>query len=576
MLKKSTAALALAILLLSVLPASAAFPSRILTVTFGQDRIAEGRLTADAVVQRVGSPERAVVSMGYYRADGTLVCFDAKAVELETVSQTVALCQGTAGLEIDVPDRPEEGDYVKVIAMSASSLEPYIVNGECVLKYSPSSEAETEYEGIYERYYTLETDQGSLAISSGKLTVAGQGTQFRLKDMSEDFVAFVDASSGGQRRLSYDGETLGRRLYGFGGSSMLWRLVPHGDKYYIEHSDGGYLAVENGEAVISAAPCEFSLVKQRETPFTLMTSLDGYKLLSDAEKQRITEIYTSVGAEIFPSGTNSDSILDTAEAAFETLYSEKDSLTPQQQKERILEIAKTPPSYNSGETDEISAVSIGSLPGGGADVTKADPVSETIYIWDTGEKEYTRVDVTYTGFGHSQTVKFYYDETGAQNAETAILALARFPYEYRQFLEQVNVYVPSGSFTYNCDHSVLTVRVQDGTGIETMARNIAHELGHSVDFCANGNPDSASYHWSQGEKWQQAVEADMLAISKYGNQYDEVTGERNYYEEFAEFSRLYFQSYGNRDRQIGIKQLFPNQLASFERMLDKIGMEPLY
>jgi hypothetical protein len=42
-------------------------------------------------------------------------------------------------------------------------------------------------------------------------------------------------------------------------------------------------------------------------------------------------------------------------------------------------------------------------------------------------------------------------------------------------------------------------------------------------------------------------------------------------EGFAEFARLYWLSYGNRDLEIGVKQLYPNRFSSFNRMLTKIG-----
>ncbi len=570
------------VMLFGLVPSVAAETTVYAAVSYGEDYLTAGTLTAEVGVSEIGAAANRgfIAALLYCAADGGVIDFSAKKLETSLYNEAYGIYSAKASFQLEIPADVTEGQYAKAIVLDGVTLAPIAVSGgtiECV------DNAETAYDGIFERYYTLDGADGSIAVDGSSVSVAAEGTPLRLKDMAEGYVAFEN-SENPKNRLCNKSGAAGCRIYGFGGESMLWKLVSAGEEYYVQSYDGGYLAVEGGEAVIGQEPYPFKLNFVRESGFTLMTSLEGFRLLPEDTRQRVIEICTSVGAEIFPNGTNQNSILDSAEMKFKELYADREGLTPEEQRDKILEIMQTPPSYNTGVTDEISSVTIENLPGGGAEISKSGVQQETLYIWDTGTKEYNRIDVTYTdtGFGESQSVKFYYDESGATNVQAAIEALAVFPYEYRKFIEQVNVYVPENTFTYNCNGTLLTVRVQDGTKAEAMARSFAHELGHSADFLANGADMSYySAHWCQSEEWKQAVEKDLIIVSEYGNQFytdpaDEKYGKRNLCENFAEFARLYFQSYGNRDRQIGIRQLFPNQFASFERMLDKIGMEQLF
>ncbi len=569
-MRKLLATLTAMCMIFAALPVLAVEMTDIAQVTFRIDnalvsdgRLAPGRITAS--VQVVGSGKY-LTSLGYYDGGGKLADFSAKALQTAPMGQFEL---GSATLTLDVPKGLEDGAAVRVIVMDAQTLEPMTVNNSALVYKAPVTDADTGYDGIYERYYTLDGGDGSIAVvqegTRKYLRASETGTPFRLKDMGGGWVGFADE----KYRLYDNGGTPGRRIYGFGSTTMLWKLIPEGEQYCIQNYDGGYLAIEGGEVVLRSEPYPFALTKTGESPFTLVTAVEGYKLLTEAQKQRLTEICTSPGAVVLPNGSNGDSLLDTMEAAFTRIYDSRDATTPETQKSAILAAMATVPSYNAAGTNEINAVTITGLPGGDAEISQSGPVKEKLYVWDAGEKEYDRLDVTYTGSGHSQTVKFYYDETGANNVQTAIQALARFPYEYRQFIQQVNVYVPASSYSYNCDGKVLTVRVTDGTNAETMARNFCHELGHSVEFLANGGAyEKPETHWCHSEEWQRAIEADILPVSKYGSS--------NSDEGLAEFARLYFQSWGSHDRMEGVKTLYPNRYASFNKLLEAIGMKPLY
>ncbi len=572
-MRKLIAVLTALCMLFTALPVLAVEITDMAQVTYSIDyaEVSNGRLTSGhvlAIVQIVSQKAGGsyLVSLGYYDRNGRLANFSAESVLTHAAS---GYNLANSMLTLDVPKELEDGASVRVIVMDAQTLEPMTVNNSTLTCHSSEPKLTPGYDGIYERYYTIDGADGSLAVvqegTRKYLRVSETGTPFRLKDMGGGWVGFAD-----EKYRLYDNEgTPGRRIYGFGSTAMLWKLIPEGEQYYIQNYDGGYLAFDGGEAVLREEPYPFTLTKTGETPFTLVTAVEGYKLLTEAQKQRLTEICTSPGAVVLPNGSNGNSLLDTMEAAFTKIYDNRDTTTPEEQKNAILTAMATTASYNAAGTNEINAVTITGLPDGDAEISQSGPVKEKLYIWDTGEKEYNRIEVTYTGSGHSQTVKFYYDETGGNNVQAAIQALARFPYEYRQFIQQVNVYVPASSFTYNCDGKVLTVRVTDGTNVETMARNFAHELGHSIEFLANGAAyEKPETHWCHSEEWQKAIGDDILPVSEYGSS--------NSDEGLAEFARLYFQSWGSHDRIEGVKTLYPNRYASFNKLLKNIGMEPLY
>lgn len=573
MRKKAVSLLLAAVLALAFVPVFAEAPP-MAQVTFRTDNsvvsdgsLAPGRLTASVQILSPNAPEKYIVSLNYRDADGALLDFSAG--KAETVSSS-GLYFTTVIRSLDIPVDLEYGATARVIIMDADTLEPVELSGGVLTRKRPETDVETGYRGIYERLYTIDGEDGSIVTQRAAVAVGDEGTLFRLKDMGEGYVAFADNSSATHRLAASDG-ALSRRIYGFGGTSMLWKLEPaEGGKYNIKSYDGTYLAVENGLAVLRNDPYPFGLTCVGETPFTLMTSLPGYELLTEAQKERITQICTSVGAAVFPNGTNSRSLLDIMEGKFAALYENRDSVTAEQQRDDILAAVKTDPVFaGSGVTDELLDVGLTGLPGGGADFVCAEPVDEYLYIWDLGEGYHKRIDVTYTTEDTVQTIPFYTDDPSYQNLQYSIEALARFPYAYRRFLKKVCVYPsPDGGSAFYCDGPVLTVRLAWISSVDSIARGFSHELGHSIDMSSGGNFEDNTTHWCQTDEWKAAVENDILPVSEYGSS--------NLYEGLAEFARLYCQSYGNRDRMTGLKQLYPNRYASFVNLMKKVGMEPLY
>lgn len=567
MSKKIIALLIALTLILASIPMSVS-AAPMIQAAFSKSTLTAGNLGASISLfdMNAGEQKKVFAALLYQDADGALLDFSAATVTTER--NTYGFYSADIHLSLHIPETVTDGHTARIIVLDALTLAPISLLSDSTIKYVPASEP--VYTGMFERYYTLDSEDGSIAIiSEGTrkyVRVADAGTSFRLKDMSDGYVSFVDSTSTRYRLQSSNGAP-GRGMYTYGGSdAMLWKLIPEGDRYYIEHHDGGYLAIENGAAVISETPYAFSLTFADESAFTLMTSLPGFKLFTEEEQQRIIDICTSVGASVFPRGDATGAgttFLDKCETAFSQLYNNRQNSAPEDQKAAILKAVQTP--LYSGIDDFIN---LNPLPGGDAAITRSEVMREKLYIWDTGEKEYNRVDVTYTTADSSQTVKFYYDETGAVNVEAAIEAVGRFPYKYRQYLKQVNVYVPAEGFSYNCDGPVLTVRVYDNTSADAMTRGFAHELGHSIDMAGGGDYTNTSTHWCQSKEWQRAATDDLVIVSDYAAE--------NYYEGLAEFARLYFQCYGSRDRMIGLKQLFPNQYESFGHLLERAGMEHLF
>lgn len=534
-------------------------------LVFGKSVLTAGEITVSGKIIRIGSPEDVLVSFGFYRSDGTLEKFSPAVCSLEAYMGSTQASMGEFSLKLEVPKDVTRGDYVKVIAMSKATLKPYSVQGTSSVMCEsdgPVIGVETVYDKMYERFYTLDGADGSIAIESNAVVVRETGTSLRLKDLSEGEVAFVDGQNS-KRRIADSLRTL---PYIPGSASQRWKMVAAEDGYYIQNSAGGYLAISGSEAVIAQEPYLFELNLYGETPFTLMTSLDGYKLLPAATQERIEEIFTSVGATVFPDGTNTTSYLEKCESKFADLYEKRAELTPQEQKDEIVKIVSETPIF--GGVNEFR--NIDELPGGDATFTKDSITTENRYIWDIGTADYKKISVTYKTETTTQTVNFFCEDVDYANVDSAIEALGKFPYEYRKFIKEVCVYKTRGNSAYYCDGEVLTVALSSYMNVAGMMRGFAHELGHSVDFRAN-----YPWTWSEGDTWRNAEKADMTVISDYGNQYGD-DGVKNYYEEFAEFARMYFQCYGNRDRQIGMQQLFPQQFASFGRLLDKIGMKHLF
>ncbi len=570
-MKKLTAILLIAVLIFSAIPLTeAAEKTTVFGAVFSADSLIPGELTAEvSIASKI--EDSVIVSLNYYKKGGLLLNFDAKTAELSKGSM---LFEAAVTVSLDIPETVSEGDFVKVIVLSKESLKPYLPINENTL--SVIGDVKPQYTGFSERYYTIDSPEGSLALTSltgtanRDIIVSDKGSSFRLKDMGEGQYAFENGDKSTER-LKQNSDTVPRMgVYLPGNDTQRWILTPKDGGYYIQSvSNGKYLAILNGAVVLSEKPFVFWLNFAGETPFSRATALDGYKLLSTNEKARMTEIFTSVGASVFPDGGNRTTYLARCEKALSELYNNRFDYTAEEQKEKLLEIMSSPLFYDASHPAICVAGSIPGLPDTAVTVTQTKPKATKHEIWDLcGQGETVDcylIEVTYKTASSSQTVNVYAPDPSFGNVQHAIEALGRFPYNYRKRIVNMYVYQSNGN-TYNCGGEEMFVRLPNVVTVESIAIGFAHELGHSMDMTINGV--YVKDYWCHGEKWQAAVKNDIVTVSSYGNTIE--------YENLAEFSRLYISSYDDRDRMLGVKQLFPEQYASFTRMLEKVGGPVLY
>ncbi|MGM9551555.1 MAG: hypothetical protein ACI3XA_04805 [Clostridia bacterium] len=538
---------------------------------FYSSELTEGEISA--VLKLESAPEEVLFAIGYYLSDNTLYSCVTKTVS-DTSMQTVS---------ITIPETVSFGDYAKVIVLNKRTMEP--VKPQTTLKTTIictkglMNNSSVTYSGLSERYYTLSSPEGSLSVSGKTVSLSDTPTLLRLKDMSDNQYSFEDYTQP-RYRLEYTQDN-GVRMYFYspGSGKQRWIIENKEDGVALRHANGGYLAACDGAVTIQDECYVWQMQFVGETPSTLITALDGFKLMTEAEKQRVMDICTSVGADVFPSAaTNGKSFLDTIESAFTSVYLNRNSLTAEEQKEKILDAVSTPVMGSL-----VDYYTVPSFPGGDAVVTQSAPIKTKHVMWDLVEEDgviysasdehpYTgqeincyRIEVTYKTQDTEQNVSLYCVDPDFSNVQTAITALGKFPYAYRKNIKTMYVYLSGNTSTYNCGGEELFVRLTGTANESSMIKGFAHELGHSNDYMANGDINNRASHWSQGAKWAQAVTDDIATISTYGN--------TNSDEGFAEFSRLYWLCYSNRDLQIGIKQLYPNRFASFQRMLEKIGCD---
>ncbi|MBQ8001951.1 MAG: hypothetical protein IJ297_00715 [Clostridia bacterium] len=532
------------------------------------DSLTSGTLTATIYYS---GDESVKFVLGYYSKDDILLdCISTVFLPTEDSTNTT--------LSLEIPQTVAGSDYAKLVGMYPDSLEPVNISGRSIIYcQKPVMGVDTVFEGMNERYYTISSPEGSLSVSKRVVSVAEEGTLFRLKDMTEGYVAFEDYTTP-KYRLEYTEEN-GVRVYFYsaGSAKQRWIMEKYNDGYTLESANGGYLAIKDGAVTVQDEKYEWSVDYAGETPFSLMTSTDAFKLFTEKQQQRIIDICTSIGADAMPYAPNADSFLDDCEKVFTKVYYEK--YTAEDAKALILDAVSKPVIGELAESGFYYPLQ--SFPGSDAVITQGTPVKTKHVMWDLVEENgviysaseehpYTgaaincyRIDVTYTTSDTTQNVAVYCVDPSFANVQTAISALGKFPYAYRQHIKNMYVYLSTTTSTYNCGGEELFVRLKGTANETTMIKSFAHELGHSNDYMANGDVNNRGSHWSQGTKWQLAVEDDIATISTYGNS--------NSDEGFAEFARLYWLCYGNRDLQIGIKQLYPNRFASFQRMLAKIG-----
>ncbi len=326
--------------------------------------------------------------------------------------------------------------------------------------------------------------------------------------------------------------------------------------YKIYHPrEGQYLGLVGqslGAVGENAPDYDFVLTLSGLTYVGKATALEGFEQLTDNEKKRFVEIFTGVGPDSLLYNGDSSSLTSRVSAKIESLG----TLTCDEQTALIREIMDLN-CYN-GQTNKYS---IPTLPGAeNITAVRENGVYGEYDFWRGTMLSGTRYDLKITGDGNTQVINLYVHDkwTAQQNANSFQSAIIHIPYPLRRYLK--NAYIREDvANSYNCSMNDFYMRLNWQPEAVDVAQYLCHELGHSLDQ-ANNVVGSGN--------WASAIASDIISVSGYGD--------NSATEDFAEFSRLYFQCYGNVNRMYALRQVFPARYKIFAGVMESVGYGDIY
>ena len=421
------------------------------------------------------------------------------------------------------------------------------------------------YDGFAGRYYGIKVNGKYVRGNNGKLSadlsrVSEDAAKFLPRDMGDGSYAFMCLSS--KRRITAaDSGQLPSADY----DCKHWLLEKgpnYSDaapSYYLKSlKNQKYIGLVNGflSAVDEADKVELTFEPLNDdSPLYLISVSPAYARLSKQQRERIEMIYETVAGDVFDRyGNDIINAEWTPRLRIDNIYKE----TKGKDEELYNRLGK----FISGDdayliTDSIIANEYSvttPLPGTAGETCKLDGGAEGEYdFWRGTMLKGTKYRLTVCASDGSvqQTVDLYVqnDATAQANGRTFVEIFSKIPYIYRKNITNVKIRSDTAN-SYNCGLSDLYIRLNWDPNAAQMLCTVCHELTHSNS--------AGSGSWAEGDGWRSAMTDDMIYVSPYGNS--------NATEDFAEFGRLYFISYGNRDRQRAIQLLFPNRYASYYRM----------
>ncbi len=425
-----------------------------------------------------------------------------------------------------------------------------------------------KYNGFAGLYYAIKADDNYIRGNMGKLScdytsVKDDSAKFIPRDMGDGSYAFVCKSSNNRITLSQDAENLLSSAYDVNSDNQHWVLEESENhskenlSYYMKNlNTGEYIGTgnnvlvktnENGKQEITLEPL------YSESPLYLVSETEAYNALSDAQKKRIEEVYESVAGDIF--GRYGGHSEWTPRIRLDNMFNEilSGKLDAAEQRTLLSDFLSTANNFIYSGQASYEAVST-SIPGTKGLYWTVDEGTAGNYDFWRG----TMLDgVLYKLTIHEadgavqQTLNLYVqdDGTAKTNAETFKNVIVQIPHVFRTKLRNIKVRSDNAN-SYNGGGGDLYIRLNWSPDKNSMRSTVVHELGHIIDS-NNGS-------WSAGGGWNNAIMSDMYTPSTYGG--------TNSTEDFAEFSRLYFSCYGNRDMQRGLKIIMPERYASFGRL----------
>lgn len=425
-----------------------------------------------------------------------------------------------------------------------------------------------KYDGFAGLYYALRTNGKYIRGNMGKLScdytsVRDDSAMFIPRDMGDGSYAFVCRSSNNRITLSEDAQNLLSSAYNVNGDEQHWVLEESENysennlSYYMKNLvTGEYMGVgedvliktnESGKKEITLEPL------YNESPLYLVSETEAYNALSDAQKKRIEEVYESVAGDVF--GRYGGHSEWTPRIRMDNMFNEilSGQLDNAEQRSLLADFLSTANNFIYSGQASYEQVST-SIPGTeGLYWTVDEGVAGNYDFWRGTMLDGVLYKLTiHEADGKAQqTLNLYVqdDGTAKTNAETFKSVIVQIPYIFRTNLRTIKVRSDNAN-SYNGGGGDLYIRLNWSPDKNAMRSTVVHELGHIID--------SNNGYWATGGGWNNAIVSDMYTPSTYGG--------TNSTEDFAEFSRLYFSCYSNRDMQRGLQIIMPERYASFGRL----------
>lgn len=407
---------------------------------------------------------------------------------------------------------------------------------------------------------------------------------FLPRDMGDGSFAFENKKTENRIAKAEQGEALPATLYnihsyytehhdnfaGLNDNTQHWILERKDDTdtYYLKSLDnelymgvsasGELTAVDGGQkAEISFKPVP------DESPLYLLSLQPGYDTLPENQRAQIERVYESVAGDVFePRSPYVIGEKETPRAAIDNLYNVRikgQKVTAEQFHSIITSrfnkysgfynvIPHIGKGYNVSMNLPDTEDSSYKFYAAGEPYTDAfDGIQRITYmlkVYDKDDNNDTR----------TQTIRMYIqnNDIGIKNAKTFCEVMKCLPYALRHNINTVTS-TDSSERQYTCDGTSIAIQYNKTPSVEEMTEGIVHELGHSIDW-----EYSSGSRWSMGAEWTKAMADDCYATSDYSH--------TNNKEDFAEFCRLYFACYTNRDWQRALMILFPNRYRLFKRV----------
>ncbi len=474
------------------------------------------------------------------------------------------------------------GDKLDSLALISNDHNTVVNGDECsdYLFYVTGCTAEhiigdPVYDGFAGRYFAIKAGGKYVRGNNGKLSadwnsVSDDSAKFLPRDMGDGSFAFMCLSS--KRRITAsDSGQLSSADYDCNGDGQHWLLEKgpsYSDEapaYYLKSlKNQKYIGLVDGflSAVDEADKVELIFEPLNDdSPLYLISASPAYARLSKKQRERIEMIYETVAGDVFDRYSNDIISAEwTPRLRIDNIYKEAKD-TDEELYKRLEKFLKGDDAYLITDGAIANSYSVTTpLPGTGGETCGLDGgVAGSYDFWRGTKLQGTKYKLTvYTAAGSvQQTVDLYVqnDGTARTNEQRFVEIFNKIPYIYRKNITSVKIRSDTAN-SYNCGSNDLYIRLNWSPGAAQMLCTVCHELTHS-NSAVNGN-------WAEGDGWRNAMNDDMIYVSPYGKS--------NATEDFAEFGRLYFISYGNRDRQRAIQLLFPNRYASYYRMRNNKNM----